>query len=974
MVVIYVICAVIVFIIYSGAKLKIEEWLKETRMSRLSLKRRNSTYECSPGTSTVEVPTDENNDLPIYELVETESSGSSESLISDISYDEETMPKFEKYTHYIRSDEDIDPYDTNVKLKITESYWKIKKSLNNHRNNNNFSDSDSSDDFQSTESQHMHERKKQKNNAETIETEIRVEADRKVEETVAQVAIQHEQLIAGINVKLPVKPYSSQVAVMHKVIQGCMKEENCLLESPTGSGKTLALLCGVLAWHDHHVADVQRQRKKLEMSVGRFIHEDPSRDDEPTTSREDNGEDSNKKCVDDSYEDDNSENIFDDEKLKKIKVSKIYYGTRTHKQIEQVVRELKKTSYGHKKMAILSSREHTCIQQSTKNKTELCNELLDPMKHKGCPFYNESNKKKISTFQAVESRGLAPVWDIEDLVTIGKDEGSCPYFAARSLADKADIIFCPYNYIVNPDIRESMQLDLKGQVIILDEAHNIEDICREVASVSFREDHLQVVVNECESLAKGRSDENPRAYNILCMFISRVLQFLGSVNLSKSNYNNEIRSSPYWTGPELSELFDIHFMNKPLCASFIEASYTAISDMNKAKEESKISRRFIKPVISPATKNILDHLVFAIRMINFTTHVNDYRACVTEAIVNDLKAPTGRIWSQLYNDWLPAKHRKQHARTLKLMCMNPGVIFTPLAQNARSIILASGTLSPTATFQSELGTSFPHVLKTSHVIPKEQVYATCIPQGPQKVTLRGTFPTVNSWSFQDEIGRVVLDICESIPHGILCFFSSYNVMHKHIERWKTTFTLSKISDVKHVFIEPRYGGDLADIMTEYRQVIEQTSAKQTRNVTGALLLAVFRGKVAEGIDFKDDEARCVVTVGIPYPVRNDPMVEMKMAYNDKKVKNGLLRGSDWYSTQAFRALNQALGRCLRHIHDWGALLLIDERFLQDENKENLPKWVKTMWVNREEYTLKKDLRHFVARQKMRDAKQPGISN
>ena len=32
------------------------------------------------------------------------------------------------------------------------------------------------------------------------------------------------------------------------------------------------------------------------------------------------------------------------------------------------------------RMAILSSREHTCIQQSTKNKTELCNELLDPMK------------------------------------------------------------------------------------------------------------------------------------------------------------------------------------------------------------------------------------------------------------------------------------------------------------------------------------------------------------------------------------------------------------------------------------------------------------------------------------------------------------------------------------------------------------------------------------------------------------------
>lgn len=31
-------------------------------------------------------------------------------------------------------------------------------------------------------------------------------------------------------------------------------------------------------------------------------------------------------------------------------------------------------------MTILSSREHTCIQNTKRNKTELCNELLDPEK------------------------------------------------------------------------------------------------------------------------------------------------------------------------------------------------------------------------------------------------------------------------------------------------------------------------------------------------------------------------------------------------------------------------------------------------------------------------------------------------------------------------------------------------------------------------------------------------------------------
>ena len=31
--------------------------------------------------------------------------------------------------------------------------------------------------------------------------------------------------------------------------------------------------------------------------------------------------------------------------------------------------------------------------------------------------------------------------------------------------------------------------------------------------------------------------------------------------------------------------------------------------------------------------------------------------------------------------------------------------------------------------------------------------------------------------------------------------------------------------------------------------------------------------------------------------------------------------------QAYRALNQAVGRCIRHRDDWGAILLIDERFV-----------------------------------------------
>ena len=42
--------------------------------------------------------------------------------------------------------------------------------------------------------------------------------------------------------------------------------------------------------------------------------------------------------------------------------------------------------------------------------------------------------------------------------------------------------------------------------------------------------------------------------------------------------------------------------------------------------------------------------------------------------------------------------------------------------------------------------------------------------------------------------------------------------------------------------------------------------------TGALFLAVCRGKVSEGLDFADENARAVITVGIPFPNAKDKQV------------------------------------------------------------------------------------------------------
>ena len=38
------------------------------------------------------------------------------------------------------------------------------------------------------------------------------------------------------------------------------------------------------------------------------------------------------------------------------------------------------------------------------------------------------------------------------------------------MAEDAQLVFCPYSYLVNPVIRKAMEVDIRGAILILDEA------------------------------------------------------------------------------------------------------------------------------------------------------------------------------------------------------------------------------------------------------------------------------------------------------------------------------------------------------------------------------------------------------------------------------------------------------------------------------------------------------------------------
>jgi Rad3-related DNA helicase len=59
-----------------------------------------------------------------------------------------------------------------------------------------------------------------------------------------------------------------------------------------------------------------------------------------------------------------------------------------------------------------------------------------------------------------------------------------------------------------------------------------------------------------------------------------------------------------------------------------------------------------------------------------------------------------------------------------------------------------------------------------------------------------------------------------------------------------------------------------------------------------------------------------------------------MEYYDelsKKAKNGCLNtltGNSWYMLCAMRSVNQGIGRVIRHIDDYGIILMLDYRYSQ----------------------------------------------
>ncbi|XP_048547981.1 ATP-dependent DNA helicase DDX11-like isoform X2 [Triticum urartu] len=305
--------------------------------------------------------------------------------------------------------------------------------------------------------------------------------------------------------------------------------------------------------------------------------------------------------------------------------------------------------------------------------------------------------------------------------------------------------------------------------------------------------------------------------------------------------------------------------------------------------------------------------------------------------------------------------------------------FSEVTDDAHAVILAGGTLQPIEEKRLRL---FPGLLPSdikffscNHIVPPESILPIAVTCGPSGKKFDFSHSSRSSLNMIEELGRFLCNIVTIVPEGIVMFLSSYEYEKQVYDAWMASGTISKISKKKHVFREPRSSVDVEVILNKYKEAIQSCSkGSGDTSVNGALLLAVVGGKISEGINFSDGMGRCVLMVGLPYPSPDDIelMETIKHIGNystssvigDDKPFNGndecklepgfdVLRksgksGREYYENLCMKAVNQSIGRAIRHVNDYAAMLLVDSRYAHTSSSrgfscpvEKLPQWIKT---------------------------------
>lgn len=104
------------------------------------------------------------------------------------------------------------------------------------------------------------------------------------------------------------------------------------------------------------------------------------------------------------------------------------------------------------------------------------------------------------------------------------------------------------------------------------------------------------------------------------------------------------------------------------------------------------------------------------------------------------------------------------------------------------------------------------------MIENDQIFCRVIKVGPNGITLNSSFQHRNSDGYRRELGLSILEVCSTVPDGVLVFFPSYTVMEQCLSLWRAKSQqdpipmFDRIATHKVPVIEPRGKGEFSSVL------------------------------------------------------------------------------------------------------------------------------------------------------------------
>ncbi len=474
-----------------------------------------------------------------------------------------------------------------------------------------------------------------------------------------------------------------------------------------------------------------------------------------------------------------------------------------------------------------------------------------------CEFYINTKQKNMKpTVQAKNIMeqliNLSPA-HIEQVVEICSDEKLCPYEMTSMIGKKATVIVADYYYIFNPSIRNTFfnkaGKKLEDSIIIVDEAHNLPIRVRDLMTQRLSTFMLKRAIKEVKKYN----------YQETLEYLEMLLDVLKNFG-NRVNFGEEVLIKQKEFMEHIEQVVDYEQL---------------VADLEFIAEDIREKQK------------------------------QSYTGGVAVFLDAWLGQDTGfaRILSK-------KEYKSGQIITLSYRCLDPSLVTKEVMDEAHSVILMSGTLTPTSMYKDVLGFGLVDEKVYPSPFPKKNILNLIVPETTTKFTAR----TQEQYK---RIAEKVADIVNLIPGNSAVFFPSYYV-RDCVNRYfsplckKTTFTEAPSMS-----------------KTEKQEMLDNFKSYKD---AGAVLLGIASANFAEGIDLPGDLLKAVIVVGLPL---QKPDLETKelIKYYDEKFGRG------WDYGYLFPAMNkcfQSAGRCIRSETDRGVIVFLDERFVWQNYKRCFP--------------------------------------